>query len=74
MPAYCVKCRSKTADVNAVQATTKNGRFMIKSVCKQCGSRKNEFISMNGAPSVAKKGKKGAGFGRFLGSVLGSIF
>ena len=77
MPAFCVKCKAKSPDVSPVQAMTKNGRPMIKSVCGTCGSKKSEFVSMNGAPSVAKKGKKGkngAGIGRFLGSVLGSIF
>ena len=74
MPAFCVKCKSRSNDVNPVQAITKNGRPMIKSVCGTCGSRKSEFVSMNGAPSVAKKGKKGAGFGRFLTGVLSSIF
>ena len=74
MPAYCVKCRSKTADVNAVQATTKNGRFMIKSVCTQCGSRKNEFISSgpNAGLNVAKskKTKRGKGFWNVLKSIF----
>ncbi len=74
MPAYCVKCKSKTADVSPVQATTKNGRPMIKSVCGNCGSKKSEFVSMNGAPSVAKKGKKGKGIGRKIASVLGAFF
>jgi len=74
MPAFCVKCKSRSNDVNPVQAITKNGRPMIKSVCGKCGSRKSEFVSMSGVSSVAKKGKKGKGIGRFLGSVLGSIF
>ena len=74
MPAFCVKCKSRSNDVDPVQATTKNGRLMIKSVCQKCGSRKSEFISMNRAPSVAKKAKKGKGFGRVLSTVLGSIF
>ena len=74
MPSFCVKCKRRSNDVNPVQAITKNGRPMIKSVCGTCGTRKSEFVSMNGAPSVAKKGKKGKGFGRFLTNVLGSIF
>jgi len=74
MSALCVKCKGKTNDVNPVQAITKNGRPMIKSVCGTCGTRKSEFVSMNGAPSVAKKGKKGKGVGRFLTGVLSSIF
>ena len=70
MPAFCVKCKAKTSDVNSVQAITKNGRPMIKSVCGTCGTRKSEFVSMNGAPSVAKRTKRG----KDIWSVLKSIF
>ena len=65
MPAFCVKCKGKTNDVNPVQAITKNGRPMIKSVCGKCGSRKSEFVSMSGVSSVAKKGKKGKKISNF---------
>jgi len=74
MSAYCVKCRSKTPDVNPVQTTTKNGRLMIKSVCEKCGSKKSEFISNNPNGAPVKKAKKGKGIGRVLRGVFGSLF
>ena len=70
MPAFCVKCKGKTPDVNSVQAITKNGRPMIKSVCGTCGSRKSEFVSMSGAPSVAKRTKRGKGILSFLKDIF----
>ena len=74
MSAFCVKCRSKSPDIDAVQTTTKNGRIMIKSKCGTCGSNKCQFVSNNPNGAPVKKAKKGKGFGRVLHGVLSSIF
>ena len=46
MISYCVKCRTKTADVDGVQRAvciTKNGRRGVKSKCADCGTKKFRF-------------------------------
>ena len=68
MSAFCVKCRSKTDNVNPKSKVTKNGRHAVISLCGKCGTQKYQFVSGNGKP------KKGKGFGSFMRGVLGSIF
>ena len=43
MTSYCVKCRTKTADVDGEETTTKNGRRGVKSKCADCGTKKFRF-------------------------------
>ena len=45
MTSYCVKCRTKTADVDGQESTTKNGRRGVKSKCDECGTKKFRFVS-----------------------------
>ena len=40
---YCVKCKGKTDTVNAIEATSKNNREMLKGTCILCGSKKSQF-------------------------------
>ena len=40
---YCVKCKAKRTMVSCKNATSKNGRNMIKGVCKKCGTKMNVF-------------------------------
>lgn len=42
---YCVKCKTSTGTKNEKNATTKNGRFMIKGECTKCGTTKCRFVS-----------------------------
>ena len=42
---YCVKCRSKTGNATKpVKRTTSNGRSMIQTTCKTCGTKKSQFV------------------------------
>ena len=42
---YCVSCRKNTGNKNVFK--TKNGRFMMKSVCSVYGNKRFRFISKN---------------------------
>lgn len=44
---YCVKCKAKTKSEGIREAKTKNGKRMLKAICKKCGTRKNRFIAKN---------------------------
>ena len=37
---YCVKCKTKTDNVNAEVVTMKNGRPATKAMCAACGTSK----------------------------------
>jgi len=42
--AYCVKCRRKNMPMtNCKNVTSKNGRSMLKGLCKKCGTKMNKF-------------------------------
>ena len=60
---YCVKCQRKTEVVNPQVVTTANNRYLLKSQCPICGTRKTQFIS----EQQAKQG----GFLGFLGKLFG---
>jgi len=62
---YCVKCGDKTPNVSEYLSTTINGRNVLKSQCKNCGCKKNEFVS-SGGPKAKKPAKEGKGFLDFL--------
>ncbi len=40
---YCVKCKSKKQISNATNATSKNGRKMIKGNCSTCNTKISKF-------------------------------
>jgi len=42
--AYCVKCKKNNmAMTNCRNVTSKNGRTMLKGLCKKCGTKMNKF-------------------------------
>lgn len=47
MDMYCVKCKAKTKSEGIREVKTKNGKRMLKAICKKCGTRKNRFIAKN---------------------------
>ena len=42
---YCLKCKKDTKDLNVKAFMTKNNRYMLKSSCNICKSKKSKFIS-----------------------------
>ena len=42
---YCLKCKKLTKDLNTKAFITKNNRYMLKSTCNVCKSKKSKFIS-----------------------------
>ena len=42
---YCLKCKKNTKDLNVEAFMTKNNRYMLKSTCNICKSKKSKFIS-----------------------------
>ena len=45
MESYCLKCKKYTKNFNPQVFSTNNGKLMILSKCKICGSRKSKFIN-----------------------------
>ena len=42
---YCLKCKKHTKDLNIKPFMTKNNRYMLKSNCNICKSKKSKLIS-----------------------------
>ena len=42
---YCLKCKKDTKDLNIKPFMTKNNRYMLKSICDICKSKKTKFVS-----------------------------
>ena len=40
---YCLKCKTKTNNVNPVNKIASNGKPYISSECDTCGSKKSTF-------------------------------
>ena len=49
MNTYCLKCKKQTKDLNLKGFVTKNKRYIVKSICNICGSKKSKFISKQDA-------------------------
>ena len=45
MNTYCLKCRKQTKDLNSKGFITKNKKFIVKSICNICKSKKSKFVS-----------------------------
>ena len=45
MNTYCLKCRKQTKDLNSKGFITKNNKYIVKSICNICKSKKSKFIS-----------------------------
>ena len=44
MITYCIKCRTKTGNLNSKIFETKNGRLIMQSKCPVCGIKKPRFV------------------------------
>ena len=42
---YCLKCKKNTKDLNVKAFMTENNKYMLKSTCNVCKSKKSKFIS-----------------------------
>ena len=49
MNTYCLKCKKSTKDLNLKGLITKNGKYIVKSTCSICKSKKSKFISKKDA-------------------------
>ena len=72
MTSFCVRCKSKTGDVNPRSRMTKNNRAMVQSDCALCGTTKSRFVSA-GVQVAATKGKRKQKGGNPL-ALLASMF
>ena len=45
MNTYCLKCRKTTKDLKSKGFITKNKKYIVKSICNICKSKKSKFIS-----------------------------
>ena len=45
MNTYCLKCKKPTKDLNSKGFISKNKKYMIKSTCVICKSKKSKFVS-----------------------------
>ena len=42
---YCLKCKRKAESINSRGFFTKNKRYLVKSLCNICQSKKSKFVS-----------------------------
>lgn len=45
--AYCMKCKQKTAVVNAKIVPTRNGGTRVTGTCADCGTKVSAIVSKN---------------------------
>ena len=45
MNTYCLKCKRQTKDLNSKAFVTKNKKYIVKSTCNICKSKKSKFLS-----------------------------
>ena len=48
---YCLKCKKQTKNLNSKGFVTKNKKYLVKSLCNICESKKSKFISKQQAQS-----------------------
>ena len=41
MNTYCLKCKKQTKDLNSKGFITKNKKYIVKSICSICKSKKS---------------------------------
>ena len=46
---YCLKCRKQTKNLNLKAFVTKNKKYLVKSICDICKSKKTKFVSKQDA-------------------------
>ena len=49
MNTYCLKCGKLTKDLNSKGFITKNKKYIVKSICIICKSKKSKFVSKKDA-------------------------
>ena len=49
MNTYCLKCKKQTNDLNSKGFITKNKKYIVKSICAICKSKKSKFVSKKDA-------------------------
>ena len=49
MNTYCLKCKKSTKDLNSKGFITKNKKYIVKSLCNICQSKKSKFVSKQDA-------------------------
>ena len=49
MNTYCLKCKKQTKDLKSKGFITKNNKYIVKSICNICRSKKSKFISKQDA-------------------------
>ena len=49
MNTYCLKCRKPTKDLNSKGFITENKKYIVKSICNVCKSKKSKFVSKKDA-------------------------
>ena len=49
MNTYCLKCQKQTKDLNSKGFITKNKKYIVKSTCTICKSKKSKFVSKKDA-------------------------
>ena len=49
MYTYCLKCKKPTEDLNSKGFITKNKKYLVKSTCAICKSKKSKFASKKDA-------------------------
>ena len=55
MESYCLKCKKNTENIYPDVSSTSNGRLMILSKCRICGSKKSRFIKNQEAKGLLSK-------------------
>ena len=46
---YCLKYKRKTKNINSKAFVTKNKKYLVKSLCDICKSKKTKFVSKQDA-------------------------
>ena len=46
---YCLKCRKQTKNLNSKGFVSKNKKYLVKSLCDVCKSKKTKFVSKQDA-------------------------
>ena len=49
MNTYCLKCKKPTKDLNSKGFITENKKYIVKSICNVCKSKKSKFVSKKDA-------------------------
>ena len=55
MNTYCLKCKKSTKDINSKGVITKNKKYLVKSTCNICKSKKSKFVSKQHAQWILIK-------------------